>query len=140
MPHTVESTISLSDRDLERGALDLVPEVDTPVNSTIYVNSTVLETAVSVIKEAGPKIVEAISQHLMPVLPQFSEAYISPPRVPAPDAPPYVPASTIVPEVMVSPPIGTIVIIPSSTNNSQSPAPTAPDTVRSRLVSHPLLI
>jgi hypothetical protein len=129
MPHSVESSITLSERDLARGAIDLVPELDTPVNTTMYGNNTVLETAVAVIKEAGPKIVEAISQHLMPVLPQFSETYISPRRVQVPDITPYVPTSVKVPEVMVSPPIGTIVIIPSSTNNSQSSAPVAPDTV-----------
>jgi hypothetical protein len=129
MPHTVESTISLSERDLARGAVDLTPEVDPPVNSTL------LEAAVSIVKEAGPKIVEVISSHLVPVLrPRVPESIISSPvgsggnySVSA------VPEVFTVPEVFVSQPVETIVVVPP-TNQSLYPQVTfRQDTVRCSL-------
>jgi hypothetical protein len=63
MPHTVESTISLSEKDLARGAVDLTMEdpIFFPPD-----NSTLVEKAVTVVKEAAPKIIETIVSHLVP--------------------------------------------------------------------------
>jgi hypothetical protein len=116
----VESTISLSERDLARGAIDLTPEHDLPVNNTL------LETAVSVIKDAGPKIIEVISNHLVPALPKFPEVFVNPRGAPVSrdlqgDLP--------VPEVMVSPPVETIVVISPPNQTSQLPPNMTADTV-----------
>jgi hypothetical protein len=109
MPHTVESTINYSDRDRARGAIDLLPEGD-----AVPVNGTLLETAVSVIKEAGPNIIEIITSHLMPVIPRHSGAAGQPA------------AGT---EVVVSPPIGTIIVMPPPVNSSHLDVPVVRDTV-----------
>jgi hypothetical protein len=107
MPHGVESTITLSDRDLARGAIDLSMEEEVP--ALLSVNKTVLDTAVSIIREAGPKIVEVVTSHLTPVL---SHNPVN-----------------VTPEVMVSSPIETVVIFPVPANSSHSIVPTPPDTV-----------
>jgi hypothetical protein len=128
MPHSVESTISLSDRDLARGAIDLAPENDLPP-----ANVTLFETAVSVIKEVGPKVIEVITSHLTPVIPNHSGAIShagTEPPAPAPSFPSEVmaglPTGT---EVMVSPPMETIIVIPSSINSSHPEVPVVHDTV-----------
>jgi hypothetical protein len=135
MPHTVESTISLSERDLARGAIDMTPGNDLPVNTTL------LETAVSIVKEAGPKIVEVISGHLRPVLPQFPEVFVNPRSGSTPGthqvfndsvrvSPPQLyPESRILPGVMVSSPVETVVIIPPQLNISHPLVPVSQETV-----------
>jgi hypothetical protein len=122
MPHTVESTITYSERDLARGAMDLSPEHDLPVNKTI------LDTAVTVIREAGPKIVEVMTSHLMPTLPRLPEVFI-------PSTVASHPNTTLgsvisgIPEVMVSSPIEAVVIFPVTNNSSNTLVTTPPDTV-----------
>jgi hypothetical protein len=113
MPHTIESTIGLSERDLERGAIALTPEHDLPVNKTM------LDTAASIIREAGPKIVEVMTSHLIPALPRLPEVVI-PPTVVSP--------STTIPEVVVSTPVEAVIIFPVA-NSSNTLVPTPPDTV-----------
>jgi hypothetical protein len=121
MPHSVESTITLSERDLSRGAVDLTPEVDLPVNNTL------LETAVSVVREAAPKIVEAITNHLVPtvsrqpdMLPRYPEVVKFPQKQTT---------STLHPEVMFSPPLETVVVVTVPVNHTSSTPVFPTDTV-----------
>jgi hypothetical protein len=124
MPHSVESTIKYSERDLARGAIDLVPEDNSSsVNiSSVAINQNMLEAAVSVVKEAGPKVIEAIVTHLVPVSrPQKPEAFMN---VSAGSG------DTIwAPEVFASPPLETIVIVPSANHSVPPPIVTNRDTV-----------
>jgi hypothetical protein len=120
MPHTVESVITLSERDYARGAMDLVPEEAEPL-----INSTVLETAVSIVKEAGPKVIEAIASRLVPVFrPQLPETFT--PSLAGSGGNLSVPG---VPEVLVSPPVETIVIVSPTNQSLYPPIITNPDTV-----------
>jgi hypothetical protein len=127
MPHTVESTITLSERDLARGAIDLTPEdttADLPVSST---NVTFLDTAVSVVREAAPRIIEAITNHLVPAVPRPTDVpqrYSEVVYVPQGQS-----VSTSPPEILISPPLETIVVVTGPTNHT-SFMPTFPaDTV-----------
>jgi hypothetical protein len=127
MPHGVESTITLSERDLARGAMDLNPEETVlPTNLTsILGNSTVLETAVSVVKEAGPKVIEAIASWLVPVFrPQLPETFT--PSLAGSGGNHSVSG---VPEVLVSPPVETIVIVAPNNHSVQPPVIANQDTV-----------
>jgi hypothetical protein len=113
MPHTVESTISLSERDLARGAVDLYAEDITTAPPLL--NSTILQKAVSVVKEAAPSIVETIVSHLAPVVPHHSGNV----SLSGPGGSPQIIG---VHEVMVSPPVETVVIVTSPANDT-IPAP-----------------
>jgi hypothetical protein len=99
MPHTVESTIRLSERDIARGAVDLSMEEEPPV----IPNATVYEKAVGLVKEAAPKVIEAIVSHLAP-----------PASSPSPTWVPY----QHEPHVFVSPPVETVVVVEIPTNDT----------------------
>jgi hypothetical protein len=118
MPHTVESTITLSERDLARGAVDLYAEDFTTV-PPLLPNSTILQKAASVVKEAVPSIVETIMSHLVPVVPHQSS-----------NGPLTGPSEHLVGhEVMVSPPVETVVIVPVPVNDTTTVLPPSADTV-----------
>jgi hypothetical protein len=125
MPHTVESTIGLSEKDLARGALDLAPEPDYSLMNTMLVvplNKTVLETAVSIVKDAGPKIIETIVNRLVPT-PHYQDPELT-------TVSPIVPVSSQLPTVFMAPPVETIIIVPPSNHSATPPGIFNPDTVR----------
>jgi hypothetical protein len=128
MPHTVESTISLSERDLARGAIDLAPEPEySMVNTTLapLFNNTVLEAAVSVIKDAGPKLIDTIVHRLVPVS-QYQGSELS-------TVSPTVSMSNQLPTVYMAPPVETIIIVPPSNHSANPPGILNTDTVRLRI-------
>jgi hypothetical protein len=117
MPHTIESTINLSERDLARGAVDLYAE-DLTTAPPLLPNSTILQKAVSVVKEAAPSIVETIVSHLTPAVPHHpgnsNLGFGGPPQ------------RIETHEVMVSPPVETVVIVAVPVNDTiPVPPPTA---------------
>jgi hypothetical protein len=117
MPHTVESTIVFNERDLARGAEDLYGE-DTTIAPPLLSNSTIIQKAVSVVKEAAPSIIETIVSQFVPVTHHHSG------NGPIGDL-----SGTdhvVGPDVMVSPPV-VIVTVPV---NDTIPVPPPPvDTV-----------
>jgi hypothetical protein len=125
MPHTVESTIHFSEKDLARGALDLSPEPDfSPMNTTLAVpvNKTVLETAVSIVKDAGPKVIETIVNQLVPA-PHYQDPELT-------MGSPIVPVSSQLPTVFMAPPVETIIIVPPSNHSATPSGIPNSDTVR----------
>jgi hypothetical protein len=126
----LDRKVHFSTEDLAMGAVDLAEEEDTGHNTTLagFVNNTVLNTAVSVVKEAGPRIIEAITTHLVPVLPRSPEV-IKPLLFPTVVQPPTSLTTTPHAEVVVSPPLETVVVISPVYNNTQLPPPVIHDTV-----------
>jgi hypothetical protein len=113
MPHTVESTIIYSAADYARGAVDLIEEPTTAAPPLVF-NSSVVQKAISIVKEAAPQIMETIVSQLVPVIPQHSVGTLN---------------DTVVPELIVSPPVETVVVL-TVPGNSSTPVPIAPtDTV-----------
>jgi hypothetical protein len=80
-----------------------------------------LEAAVSIVKETGPKIIEAIATRLMPV------PYHQLPGVTAGPSVGF--GVTPEPEVYVAPPVETIVVLSPPNHASQPPANMSADTV-----------
>jgi hypothetical protein len=121
MPHTVESTITLSERDLARGATDLSMEENlSSLNSTpAAFNHTMLEAAVSIVRETGPKIIDAIATRLIPYH-----------QLPGAIADPSV-GLEVTPEseVYAASPVETIVVISPPNQTNQPPTNMAADTV-----------
>jgi hypothetical protein len=124
MPHTVESTIRFSAVDYARGAVDLTPEeIFLPSdNSSVVLNQTMLETAVSVVREAGPKVIEAIVSHLVPVHLPDVPVNVSVGSGDSPKLPE-------VPEVFSGPSLETIVIVTPSNYSLSPPTVLNQDTV-----------
>jgi hypothetical protein len=116
MPHTVESTISYSERDLARGAVDLY-EDDIPSTSASLINDTMIQQAVSVVKEAAPRIIETIVSKLVPVVHHH------------PNIEPGVSVPEQLPEVYFSPPVETIIVVPPSNHTGLPPVVLSQDTV-----------
>jgi hypothetical protein len=127
MPHTVESTIRLSAADYARGAVDLTPEETVPDLPVSPSNVTFLDTAVSVVREAAPKIIEAITNHLVPAVPQSTGAVQRYPE--AVYAPQGQSVSTHPPEIMISPPLETVVVVAVPANHTSSIPISPVDTV-----------
>jgi hypothetical protein len=128
MPHGVESTITLSERDLARGAMDLLPEENwSPPNMTsVAVNNTVLETAVSIVREAGPKVIEAIATRLVPALrPRIPEVTTVSSLTPSVADGPVGEA----PDIFTGLPVETIVIVSPRNYSVQPPVLANQDTV-----------
>jgi hypothetical protein len=126
MPHTVESTITYSAADYARGAVDLLPEEIMPLNSTArpMLNTTLFEAAVSIVKEAGPKVIEAISTHLMPVSTHQLLDMVTDSPAESGGKP-----RAQLPEVFISPPVETIVVVQPSYNTTRPTVTLAPETV-----------
>jgi hypothetical protein len=101
----VESTINYSERDLARGAVDLVMDEQSPI---VTPNTTVIGNAVNLVREAAPKIIETIVSHLAP---------------PLPSSPSTQQVSLLVPnqdgfQTLFSPPVETVVVVGIPTNNT----------------------
>jgi hypothetical protein len=78
-------------------------------------NATVYEKAVGLVKEAAPKVIEAIVSHLAPPASSPPNPQSSPTWVPYQHEP----------QVFVSPPMGTVVIVEVPTNNTVAIPPQA---------------
>jgi hypothetical protein len=94
-------------------------------------NNTVLEAAISVVKDAGPKLIETIVNRLVPS-PQHqgSEQVIFSPVGPDTNV------SSQLSTVFISPPVETIVIVPSSNRSVYHPETFNTDTVRLLLLTN----
>jgi hypothetical protein len=132
----LDRRVHFSQEDLAMGAVDLseIEEEEKGVNNavTALANST-MQAAVAVVKEAGPKILETIVNHLVPVLPSLPQSALNPstppPAVSVLQPPTYFP----LPEVLVSSPVETIIVMPPVSNISHPVHPIIPithDTVR----------
>jgi hypothetical protein len=99
--------------------------MDLSMEDELPVNNTLLDTAVSIVKGVGPKIVEVITSHLTPAIPSIPEVFNTSHDAPRVVRPQLSPTS----EVMVSPPIETVVIFQPSMNNSYPLVPVTRDTV-----------
>jgi hypothetical protein len=139
----LDRRVHFSAEDLAMGAVDLAEIEEETVNNTLAVANSTLHTAVSVVKEAAPRIIETIVKNLVPVFSSSSQPTVSPSlphsannplQFPSFSVLPEVSASPpletpILPEVLVSPPVETIIIIPHPGNTSYPIVPTAHDTV-----------
>jgi hypothetical protein len=105
MPHTVESTISYSERDRARGAIDLVMDEQ---SSNVTPNMTVIGKAVTLVREAAPKIIETIVSHLAPPLSTSPGTQQVTPLVPNQEGF----------QTLVSPPVETVVVVGIPTNDT----------------------
>jgi hypothetical protein len=91
-------------------------------------NTALFETAVSIVKEAGPKVIEATSTRLMPVPTyQLQNMVTDPPAEPG-----NIPRVQL-PEVYFSPPVETIVVVQPTYNTTRPTVTLAPETVNRRL-------
>jgi hypothetical protein len=135
----LDRKVHFSEEELAMGAVDLAEiEEEVANNSTLsgFINHTILNTAASVIKEAGPKIIEAITTHLVPVLPRSPEVIkplLFPTSTPHAVPPPVYPAATPHAEVMISPPVETVVVIAPVYNDTQLSPPVMHDMVRENI-------
>jgi hypothetical protein len=136
----LDRRVHFSQEDLAMGAVDLAEiEEETGQNNTLagFINNTVLGTAVSVVKEAGPRIIEAITTHLVPALPRSQEVIkplLFPTSTPHVIPSPSYPTTTSHAEVMVSPPVETVVVISPVYNSTQLSPPVMHDTVSEKLL------
>jgi hypothetical protein len=146
----LDRRVHFSEEELAMGAVDLAEiEKEESVNSTmaLIANST-MQAAVSVVKEAGPKIIETIMKQLVPVFPASSQPTVSPfshqstvfpSSFQSPPGTQQTSVIPILPEVLVSPPLETVVIIPLPHNNTSSihPSVYVHDTVKIPIIYPP---
>jgi hypothetical protein len=120
------------------GAIDLAEIDQEPVvtNTLATVANSTLQAAATVVREAAPRFIETIIQHLLPDFPVQSEvtADLSPhsPGVTSGPSPIQYqsPVTSSPPSVIVSPPVETVIILPASNNVSYPTIPTSHDTVQ----------
>jgi hypothetical protein len=126
----LDRKVHFSNEDLADGAIDLAEiEQESVFNNTLVtVANSTLQAAATVVREAVPRFIETIINHLSPVSPHHPEVTVSPhsyePEVKSGNHVEVTP-----PEVFVVPPVETIVVISPAHNNTQSPFFVTRDTV-----------
>jgi hypothetical protein len=125
----LDRRVHFSAEDLANGAIDLAEVEEEVANNTManFANST-LQAVVTVVKEAGPKIIETIAKHLVPVIlpPSQPATPFYPQSAISVEQPPFHPT---LPEVLASPPVETVIILPAPVNISHPFVPVVHDTV-----------
>jgi hypothetical protein len=126
----LDRRVHFSEEELAMGAIDLAEIEEEVANNTLVTAANhTMQAVVSVVKEAGPKIVEAIVNHLVPVVPTLPPSTVPPSSSQSAMSTQQSPVILTLPEVFASPPVETVVIFPTSVNISHPLVPVVHDTV-----------
>jgi hypothetical protein len=126
----LDRKVHFSDEELAMGAVDLAEIEQEPVlnNTLVTVANSTFQAAATVVREAAPRFIESIINHLLPVSLHHPEATVSP-RSHELEVKLVSPVEVIPPEVFVVPPVETIVVVSPAHNNTQPPFFVIRDTV-----------
>jgi hypothetical protein len=133
----LDRRVHFSAEDLANGAIDLAEVEEEVANNTManLANST-LQAAANVVREAAPRFIETIINHLLPVSPAYSGVTVGSALnhvgitsdQSLPQSQLSVPSGSQ--NVVVSPPVATIIILPAPNNISHPTPPITHDTVQ----------